>query len=221
MKLTVIIPTFNEASCIKETLKNLYAHHDPDEVLVVDGGSSDATVEIAEKYARVIHTGKGRAVQMNRGVSEAVGGILFFLHADTVLPEKGVKEIREAVRSGKKAGRFRMRFDSSKWILRFYSSYTKLQIFSYGDQGLFIQKALFKKMGGFDETVPFEDLEFYKRLRSQTRPLILKSRVTTSARRFLQMGCLRQKFINILLVGLYYLGIDALPSKKTLYPDIR
>ena len=230
MKLSVIIPTFNEEKCISETLQDLLANHSPDEVIVVDGGSSDRTVtllssrteaERREGSIRVISTEKGRSKQMNVGAEQATGDIFLFLHADTKLPIGGLERIKEAIGEGARAGRFRMKFDSKKWILKLYESYTRFQCFSYGDQGFFVKRDLFEQLDGFSEGVPFEDLEFYKRLREITKPRILKGEVITSARRFLEVGCLRQKFINMFLVTLYYLGWDVLPAKEKVYQDIR
>src|SRR5258706_8952619 len=225
MKLTVIIPTFNEEKCIEETLKDLFESHVPDEVIIADGGSSDRTVELVRQMGtstiRLLSIGKGRAKQMNHGAKEATGDIFLFLHADTKLPTGGLEKIKEGIGKGAQAGRFQMRFDSKKWILKLYESYTRFQCFSYGDQGFFIQRDLFEELKGFREDVPFEDLEFYKRLRTIVKPMILKDKVVTSARRFLEVGCLKQKFINMFLVTLYYLGWNVLPAKEKVYQDIR
>ncbi|PIW65333.1 MAG: hypothetical protein COW12_02370 [Candidatus Omnitrophica bacterium CG12_big_fil_rev_8_21_14_0_65_45_16] len=114
-----------------------------------------------------------------------------------------------------------MRFDHRDWLLRFYESYTRFHVFSYGDQGFFVTRELFQKLGGFNESVPFEDIDFYKRLRRLTQPVIIKEPVVTSARRFCGVGCLRQRFINLFLVGLYYAGFNVLRMKEKLYPEIR
>lgn len=188
---------------------------------MVDGGSTDQTVQVAAEWCPVVNSEKGRARQMNVGAEKARGDVFLFLHADTTLPEKGLEKIRQAMAQGYLAGRFRMRFDDSRWLLRLYASYTRFHFFSYGDQGFFIRRDLFEKMGGFREDVPFEDIDFYRRLLKVTRPVILKDSVITSARRFIAMGCLKQKFINLFLVALYYLGIDVFRFQKKLYPDIR
>lgn len=221
VRTTVIIPTLNEATTIHSTLEDLFTRHPPHEVLVVDGGSTDETVRLASEWTRVISSEKGRARQLNRGAETATGDIFLFLHADTRLPEGGLEKIRKAVESGREAGRFRMQFDKDNWLLRFYSLYTRFQFFSYGDQGFFVRRELFQELGGFREEVPFEDIDFYQRLRRKTRPVILPDCVTTSARRFSQGGFVRQKLINLWLVGLYYMGGDVASMKTKFYPEVR
>ena len=221
MKISIIIPTFNEEKTIHETLKNLLAFHRPDEVIVVDGGSTDQTVSLASEWTTVIQTSKGRAHQMNIGVGQAKGDILLFLHADTILPSGGLETIRKRISEGCRAGRFRMKFDDRRWLLRFYESYTRFHFFSYGDQAFFVTREFFQKLDGFNEIVPFEDIDFYKRLRTVTKPVIIKDPVTTSARRFCGVGCLKQKFINLFLVALYYAVFDVFRMKVKLYPEIR
>lgn len=169
----------------------------------------------------VIASPKGRARQMNEGAKNASGDILLFLHADTRLPEKGVSKIKEVVRQGVKAGRFRMRFDDRRCLLRFYETYTQFHFFSYGDQAFFAARELFENLGGFRENVPFEDIDFYKRLRQVTNPVIIRKAVTTSARRFIQNGCVTQKLVNLFLVVLYYAGCNVFNAKRKLYPEIR
>jgi len=221
MKVSVIIPTYNEESTIHQTLEDLVRRQRAEEIIVVDGGSTDRTVASAKEWTTVVSSEKGRARQMNRGAYEATGGIFLFLHADTRLPIGGIDLIRETVSRGRAAGRFRMRFDRRDGLLRLYETYTRFNFFSYGDQGFFVTRKVFEKLGGFNEEVPFEDIDFYKRLRRVTSPVILQEPVVTSARRFTHKGCLRQKLINIFLVMLYYAGFNFVKIKEKLYPEIR
>lgn len=242
MKISVIIPTLNEEKSIHSTLEDLFSRHSPDEVIVVDGGSKDRTCAIAAhplrlrlrgrqearqspqgaaEWARVIPSKKGRAQQMNEGARRATGDVFLFLHADTKLPAAGLERIKEAIQKGAAGGRFRLKFDDRRWLLCFYESYTRFHFFSYGDQGFFVTREIFKRLGGFREEAPFEDIDFYQRLRRVAKPVILKEAVTTSARRFLQTGCLRQKLINLFLVSLHSTGFEICRMKENLYSEIR
>ena len=220
-KISVVIPTYNEEKVIHAALEDLFTRHSAEEVLVVDGGSRDKTVSLAKEWTSVLPSGKGRAVQMNLGARQATGDIFLFLHADTRLPKGGLGMIKDEIRKGARAGRFRMRFDDRRWLLRVYESYTRFHFFSYGDQGFFVAKEFFEQLGGFNEAVPFEDIDFYKRVRQETTPVILQEPVITSARRFTQKGCIQQKFMNLFLVALYYAGFKVLGMKEKLYPEIR
>jgi len=224
-RISVIIPTFNEEQSIESTLVDLVKHHHPDEVIVADGRSQDRTAEIASKYARVLNTEKGRAVQMNAGAAAAVGNILLFLHADTRLPRGALLKIREALKNRRKnSGRFRMSFSHPHPLLRFYEYQTRFHFFSYGDQGFFVRKELFQKLGGFSVDVPFEDIDFYRRLLKMEKPVIIRDPVITSPRRFLQNGIVKQKFLNIALAAMYFSGFNQQAIRqfqRAWYKDIR
>lgn len=223
-KISVIIPVLNEAGTIAAFLKELKSQG-PDEVIVVDGGSRDKTRFIAAKYAKVVCSEKGRAIQMNEGAARAAGGILLFLHADTRLPPLALEQARSVLSGGRnRAGRFRMSFGHSNLLLRLTEFQTRFQFFSYGDQAFFMDRSLFEELGGFDPEAPFEDVDFYRRLLKKERPFILPSSVWTSPRRYLQKGILRQKLINFTLATMAYLGMGKetiRATQRAFYPDIR
>jgi len=225
MNISIIIPVLNEEEFITSTLEDLACKHKPYEVIVVDGGSTDNTCKIAKKYAKVFHSKSGRAVQMNVGAKHANGDILLFLHADTKLPKGAMQKIREALSCSKvSSGRFRLNFDTKHLLLQFYAYFTRFLLFSYGDQGLFIKKELFEKLGGFRENVLFEDIDFYQRLLNYEKPVILNDCVITSARRFLKRGIVKQGMIDVVFFFVCLFGLNNKSMtllKKWLYADIR
>ncbi len=224
MKISVIIPALNEEQAIGSTLEALAAEA-PAEVIVVDGGSRDRTREIAARHATVLACEPGRARQMNAGARHARGEAYLFLHADTRLPPGGLERVAQALgEGGRRAGRFRVRFDDPHPLLALYAFQTRFPFFSYGDQAFFLTRELFGALGGFREDAVFEDIDFYRRLSRIEKPLILPDAVTTSARRFIANGLGRQKWVNIALVSLYTLGCPAARLsrlKEAWYRDIR
>lgn len=191
--ISVIIPAHNEEKALPTTLARVFAQDAEWEILVVDGGSRDATREIAraDARARLIAAPKGRASQMNAGARRARGEWLLFLHADTHLPDGALATIA-ALPDSVQAGGFRHRFSGNDWRLRLISWMDNLRcrrtrVF-YGDQALFVRRALFERLGGFPEDHPLEDVVFGERLRKITRPHLLDLHVTTDARKFSQMG---------------------------------
>lgn len=225
LRISVIIPTLNEGKNIESTLVHLTRQHHPHEIVVADGGSDDKTMEVASRYAKVVRCPKGRARQMNEGAQTATGDVFLFLHADTQLPNNALPKIEDALQSGKKrSGRFRMSFGHGHPLLKFYEYHTRFHCFSYGDQAFFVKRELFQKMGGFSVDAIFEDIDFYGRLLKNEKPVIIREPVITSPRRFLQNGILRQKFINISLATMYYLGFRRSTIKyfrNAWYKDIR
>lgn len=215
MKISVIIPTYNEEDNIGVLVNHLYNFAQSDaisEILVVDGKSEDDTRIIAEQHgAKVITTHqKGRAVQMNQGARHAKDSILYFLHADT-LPPKGFDQmILRALCEGNKAGCFRLAFNDSHPLLNFYSWCTRFDIdaFRFGDQSLFIQRALFEQIGGFrNDHIVMEDNEIISRIKAVSEFKIIPESVITSARRYRDNGALRLQLIFTLIYTLYHLGI--------------
>lgn len=190
--ISVIVPALNEEARIGVVLAALLAQR-PGEVLVVDGGSRDATVAIAEAVAgvRVLHAARGRARQMNAGAAAASGEWLLFLHADTLLPPQALARIA-ALPADVRAGAFRHRFSGDDWRLRLISRLdnlrTRLTRIAFGDQAIFVRRALFDELGGYPACEVMEDVAFGERLRAVTTPLLLADEAITDARKFEQMG---------------------------------
>ena len=208
MCTSIIIPALNEAAIIENTLRTLQTQGGPFEIIVVDGGSTDATVAIASRYARIVRSERGRANQMNAGAAVATGDILLFLHADTLLPANALSDIRSTLIGDVGAGSFRLQFDATSPLLRFYSFFTRFKFkrFCFGDRGLFVQTTLFNQINGFAAIPVFEDLDMVCRLHQHTHFAFLPTYVTTAARRFKKNGLLRQQLLNTYLWTRYLLG---------------
>lgn len=208
MLISIIIPALNEAACIEHTLQSLQQQQQPFEVIVVDGGSRDETVEIARQFAQVICAERGRANQMNAGAAASKGELLLFLHADSQLPPNGLALVRQAVDQEAQAGTFRLQFDNHSPLLGFYSFFTRFNFpkFSFGDRGLFVRTSLFQRVGGFAPIPIFEDLDIVKRLSYHGAFVFLSAYVTTAARRFERYGFLKQQLLNGFLWIKYVLG---------------
>jgi rSAM/selenodomain-associated transferase 2 len=215
MSISVIIPTFNEADSITETIEKVRRHsqHHILEIIVVDGGSSDATINKADLAgAKIVKSPrKGRAAQMNVGAKNARGEILYFLHADTHPPNNFDDIIKKAVNQGHRAGCFQLVFDDDHALLRFYSWFTRLDIdlFRFGDQSLFITKNAFHKLQGFREDhIVMEDQEFVRRIKQRFSFVILDKTVITSAQKYRDNGIIKLQLIFTLILLLYYIGIE-------------
>lgn len=187
--LSVIIPTFNEAHSISETLKRVAALRGEVEVILVDGGSHDETVEMARRRGvKVITAARGRGSQMHAGASVARGSALLFLHADTHPAPDAAERIMEALREPETVGgNFSVRFDGPRRAARFltwlYPQLRKLGL-CYGDSAIFARREVYDEIGGFRPHPIFEDLDLVRRLRRRGRVVHLPAIVVTSSRRF-------------------------------------
>ena len=223
--MSVVIPTLNEAEHIGDTLASLRDSGDEVEIVVSDGGSTDATLERVRTVAPEVMTvgaKRGRARQMNAGAELATGSVLLFLHADTRLPAGGLDAIREALTDERIAGGcFRTTFDDTQspwmrlWQARMWMRWHR---FAFGDRGLFVRRSVFDAIGGFPDQPIFEDLDIVRSIRRHGRFQFLDAAVVTSARRYQRNGAFRQQLRNVGLWLGWSLGVS--PTRlKRFYPD--
>ena len=214
-RLSIVMPALNEAGAITATLAalaplRLQGH----ELIVVDGGSSDATATLAAAHAdRVLGSPRGRARQMNTGAAAASGEVLLFLHADTRLPAQAAAAIHRALQGGARWGRFDVTIEGrSAWlpVVGFMMNWrSRLTGIATGDQALFVQASLFRELGGFAPMPLMEDIELTRRLRAVARPACLRERVLTSGRRWDTRGAWTTIWLMWTLRWRYWRGTPA------------
>ena len=212
MQLSVVMPVLDEAAGISATLRALAPlRARGHEVIVVDGGSADATVALAAAGAdRVIQGPRGRARQMNAGAAVAQGEVLLFLHADTLLPDAADGAVQQAIHEGARWGRFDVRISGGKAMFPVISALMNLRSrwsgITTGDQALFVQRTLFMQLGGYADQPLMEDIELSRRLRVLSPPACLRLRVLTSGRRWQQRGVWRTVWLMWRLRWRYWRG---------------
>lgn len=222
--ISVIIPVLNEAKILDKTLSQLQSELEGHELIVVDGGSTDDTIRIAEKYGRVISSERGRAIQLNAGANAAKGDILIFLHADVRLEKGAFKAVESALISGYVGGGFLQKIDGKSFLYRLieFSANLRgkyLKTF-YGDSGIFIRRTDFHRIGGFPNVPIMEEIGFSKELRRLGKTKMIKPHIYISARRWERNGIVRTTAKNWLITFLYFLGFS-LERLAKLYRNIR
>ena len=214
LKLSVIVPVLNECERIAEALEALKPLRVRGvEVLIVDGGSSDGTADIAAANSDcVVVAPRGRATQQNAGALQAGGDVLIFLHSDTRLPPGAETLITQALSGGKHVwGRFDVRFDSPQPMMSVVATMMNLRSrltgIATGDQCIFVRRDVFAAVGGFPAISLMEDIALSKMLRKKSAPACLPATAMTSARRWQKHGVWRTILLMSWLRLAYVLGV--------------
>ena len=214
MRLSIIIPVLNEGGTIAAQLAALQPLRAGGvEIVLVDGGSSDGTADLARPLAdRLIVAPRGRAVQMNAGARASRGHTLLFLHADTILPLAADTLVARAIEGGAQWGRFDVRIDGTHPLLRVVERLmnwrSQLSGIATGDQAMFVRRDVFERLGGFPEIPLMEDIALSRRLRQIAPPACLREPVITSGRRWEKHGVLRTILLMWRLRAAYFFGAD-------------
>jgi rSAM/selenodomain-associated transferase 2 len=215
VKLAVVVPMLNEERAIAATLDAIRRGAPQAEIVVVDGGSTDRSVALAQALAdRVIAGSRGRARQMNAGAAAATSGdALVFVHADTIVPPEFARQIELALRDAAVAGgRFDLELDAPSWPYRIVETLislrSRLMSSATGDQAIFVRRDVFARLGGFREIELCEDVDFARRLRRAGRIACLRATVMSSARRWQEHGLIRTILRMWTIKSLFLLGVS-------------
>ena len=220
---SIIISTLNEECFIEKNIDILKKIIPGAEIIVVDGGSSDETINICTgKNIKLIRSKSGRGVQLNEGAKSASGNILFFLHADTFLPSNVIKVINSYFANDEnQICQFKLSFDINHWLLNLYSEFSKFDtIFTrFGDTCIVARKDFFNKIGGFPEWNFMEDVELLRKASKISRVKVLEEQVITSVRAFAKNGIIKQQVKSGLYLVKYLLGFRKFISDNQYYND--
>ncbi|MEA3276849.1 MAG: TIGR04283 family arsenosugar biosynthesis glycosyltransferase [Pseudomonadota bacterium] len=222
--ISVIIPCLNEALVCTRRLEALQSlRNDGHELVLVDGGSTDGTADLARPWVdRLLTSAPGRAIQMNRGAGAASGEVLWFLHLDTELPPGAAEQVLHAALGGPGWGRFDVRLSGDapmfRVIERSMNLKSRLSGIATGDQGIFVHRRLFERVGGFPEIALMEDIAVSRRLKRLARPACLRVRLVASSRRWERDGIWRTVLLMWSLRAAYRLGADPAWLARLYYP---
>jgi len=207
--ISIIVPVFNESVLIRGFLEQVRAVVPEAEIIVVDGGSDDGTIDLCAGLAnRVLKSPMGRACQMNAGGQIAGGDVFWFLHADSTIPLDAPSTLQQFFENDSNIGGcFRLRFSSRKWIYRISDSLGNIGVevfgFALGDHGIFCRRDAFFRAGGFPDIPLMEDAEFYRVLRRYGRMRQLKNAIIANPRKYEQLGPYRTTIYYTVILALY------------------
>ena len=221
--ISIIIPTINEIENLSNLLENIKKSKQADkvEIVVVDGGSTDGTIEYADKYADLtISAQLGRASQLNAGAEVAQGKHFWFLHADSILDFNIFSQYLHVI-SSSAWGRFDIQINNPKLIYLLISSLinfrSKLSKIATGDQGIFISKELFYQVGKFPQLDLMEDVALSAKLKKHSSPFCSKLKIKTSARKWQKEGVLKTILLMWKLRLLYFFGVNTKTLARLYY----
>ncbi len=221
--LSIIIPVVNEAENLATRLQALQRFRNHCQIILVDGGSSDDSANIAKPLVdHVLYSQRGRARQMNFGVIQAQAPVLLFLHADTCLPDNAVNSLLNAVSEGYSWGRFNIAFDNQRPIFKLIASMMNLRSrltgIATGDQALFMTRQAFDTVIGFPEIALMEDIVISTHLKKLSAPCCLTNKVVTSARRWQKQGIVKTILLMWWLRLRFFLGANPENLARHYYP---
>ena len=225
MQCSIIIPVLNEAESILQTLKPLQLFRSQGhEVILVDGGSQDNTIEIAQPWVDLVLSSekKGRANQMNAGAAHAGKDVLLFLHADTLLYDEALDTLLLQLATSRRVwGRFDIRLSSSKFIYRVIETMinwrSRVSGVATGDQAIFVKAYEFSYVGRFPDFPLMEDVALSKKLKKISRPICVSTSIMTSSRRWEQFGVIRTILLMWRLRLAYFFGVSPQQLVKYYY----
>lgn len=214
-QLSIIIPAYNEEKALQKLLPYLIKHtaEYTAEILVVDGQSEDATVEVAKSNGVSVVQGckRCRSIQLNRGAAESTGTILYFLHADAQPPPTFCADILDSVAKGYPVGCYRFRFDSPSWLLRINAFCTRFRHLACrgGDQSLYITRAAFQELNGFrSDYIVMEDYDIVERAEARFPFRIIPKSIVVSARKYRRNNYFRVQYANLIVFRMYRRGAN-------------